>query len=62
MRTIAFKVEKWAKSSMKVDRLFYAGNNLKKARELFDEAVKRRPRIRLTGGPLAFIVFYGPHV
>jgi hypothetical protein len=30
------------------DRLLYAGNNLDKARELFDEAVKHRPRIRLT--------------
>jgi hypothetical protein len=31
-----------------VDRLLYAGNNLDKAREIFEEAVKHRPRIRLT--------------
>ena len=31
-----------------MDRLLYAGNNLDKARELFAEKVKRRPRIRLT--------------
>jgi hypothetical protein len=28
--------------------MLYAGNNLDKARELFAEAVKHRPRIRLT--------------
>jgi hypothetical protein len=43
-----YKVEKWTKDGMKVDRLLYAGNNLEKARELFDEAVKHWPRIRLT--------------
>jgi hypothetical protein len=43
-----YKVEKWTKDGKKVDRLLYAGNNLEKARELFDEAVKHRPRIRLT--------------
>jgi hypothetical protein len=29
---------------MTIERLLYAGNNLQKARELFDAAVKRRPR------------------
>jgi hypothetical protein len=28
--------------------MLYAGNNLKKARELFAAAIKHRPRIRLT--------------
>ena len=32
----------------KIERLLYAGNNLDKARELFAEAIKHRPRIRLT--------------
>jgi hypothetical protein len=41
-------VEKWTKDGTKVDRLLYAGNNLKKARELFAAAIKHRPRIRLT--------------
>ena len=43
-----YKVEKWTKDGTKIDRLLYAGNNLDKARELFAEEVKRRPRIRLT--------------
>jgi hypothetical protein len=43
-----YKVEKWTKDGTKVDRMLYAGNNLDKARELFRQAVKHRPRIRLT--------------
>ena len=43
-----YKVEKWTRDDTKVDRLLYAGNNLKKAREIFAAAVKHRPRIRLT--------------
>ena len=43
-----YKLEKWTKDGMKIDRLLYAGNNLDKARELFAEDVKRRPRIGLT--------------
>jgi hypothetical protein len=36
------------KDGLKIERMLYAGNNLDKARELFAEAVKHRPRIRLT--------------
>jgi hypothetical protein len=43
-----YKVEKWTKDASKVDRLLYAGNDLDKARELFRQAIKHRPRIRLT--------------
>ena len=43
-----YKLEKWTKDGSKVDRLLYAGNSLDKARELFGEAIKHRPRIRLT--------------
>jgi hypothetical protein len=43
-----YKVEKWTRDGMQVDRLLYAGNNLTKARDIFAEAVKHRPRIRLT--------------
>ena len=43
-----YKVEKWTKDGLKVDRMLYAGNDLDKARELFADAIKRRPRIRLT--------------
>jgi hypothetical protein len=41
-----YKVEKW--TGTKVDSLFYAGNNLDKARDIFAKAIKHRPRIRLT--------------
>jgi hypothetical protein len=43
-----YKVEKWTKDGAKVDRLVYAGNNLEKARDLFQGAIKHQPRIRLT--------------
>jgi hypothetical protein len=43
-----YKVEKWTKDRSKVDKLIYAGNNLEKARRLFADAIKHRPRIRLT--------------
>ena len=43
-----YKVEKWTKDGSKVDRMLYAGNNLEKAKSIFAEAVKHRPRIRLT--------------
>ena len=43
-----YKVEEWTRDAAKVDRLLYAGNNLDKTRDIFTEAVKRRPRIRLT--------------
>jgi hypothetical protein len=43
-----YKLEKWTKDGSKVDRLIYAGNNLDKARLLFEAAIKHRPRIRLT--------------
>jgi hypothetical protein len=33
---------------VKIDRLLYAGNNLKKAQEVFVKAIKHSPRIRLT--------------
>ena len=43
-----YKLEKWTKDGAKIDRMLYAGNNLDKARKLFAEAIKHRPRIRLT--------------
>ena len=43
-----YKVEKWTRDNTKVDSLFYAGNNLDKARDIFAKAIKHRPRIRLT--------------
>jgi hypothetical protein len=32
----------------RLDSLLYAGNNLDKARDIFAQAIKHRPRIRLT--------------
>ena len=43
-----YKLEKWTKDGSEIDRLLYAGNNLDKARLLFQAAVKHRSRIRLT--------------
>lgn len=42
-----YKVEKWSKDGMKIERMLYAGN-LDKARDVFAKAVQHRPRIRLT--------------
>jgi hypothetical protein len=43
-----YKVEKWTKDGTKVDRMLWAGSSLDKAREVFESAIKHRPRIRLT--------------
>jgi hypothetical protein len=43
-----YKLGKWTKDGGKVDRLLYAGTDLEKARELFEDAIKLRPRIRMT--------------
>jgi hypothetical protein len=43
-----YKVEKWTKDGSEVDRILYAGNDLERACELFIDAIKHRPRIRLT--------------
>jgi hypothetical protein len=42
-----YKVERWSKDDMRVVELLYAGNNLDKARHIFERAIKHRPRIRL---------------
>jgi hypothetical protein len=43
-----YKVEKWTRDRMTVDSLLYAGNSLGRARSVFEAAIRRRPRIRLT--------------
>jgi hypothetical protein len=43
-----YKVEKWMRDGTKVDSLLYAGNNLDKARRIFERTTKHRPRVRLT--------------
>jgi hypothetical protein len=43
-----YKVEKWSRDGLRVELMLYAGNNLAKARLIFERTVKRRPRVRLT--------------
>jgi hypothetical protein len=43
-----YKVEKWTRDGTKIDSLLYAGNSLLGARSIFEQAIKHRPRIRLT--------------
>ena len=43
-----YKVEKGTRDGTKVDSLLYAGNSLGRARSMFEQAIKHRPRIRLT--------------
>jgi hypothetical protein len=43
-----YKVEKWTRDGQEVDHLLYAGNNLRRAQEIFAKAVTHRPRVRLT--------------
>jgi hypothetical protein len=52
-----YKVEKWTKDGMKVERMLYAGNNLDKARELFAEAIKL---LRLTIRQRRRVLFQWP--
>jgi hypothetical protein len=44
-----YKLEKSGRrTARRSNELLYSGNNLEKAREMFAEAIKHRPRIRLT--------------
>ena len=43
-----YKVEKWSRDGLRVELMLYAGNNLDKARRIFEQTHKQRPRIRLT--------------
>ncbi len=43
-----YKVEKWTRDGTKVDSLLYAGNSLGRARSVFEQAIKHRPRIHVT--------------
>ena len=43
-----YKVEKWSRDGLRVMMLLYAGNNLDKARRIFERTHKNRPGIRLT--------------
>jgi hypothetical protein len=43
-----YKVEKWTRDGTRVDSLLYAGNSLGRAQAVFENAIKHRPRIRLT--------------
>jgi hypothetical protein len=43
-----YKVEKWTRDGTSVDGLLYAGNSLGRAQAVFENAIKHRPRIKLT--------------
>ena len=43
-----YKVEKWSWDWLRVELMLYAGNDLDKARRIFERTIKHRPRIRLT--------------
>jgi hypothetical protein len=43
-----YKVEKWNRDWMRVELMLYAGDDLDKARRIFEQTVRARPRIRLT--------------
>jgi hypothetical protein len=43
-----YKVEKWTRDGTKVDSLLYAGSSLGRAQAVFENAIKHRPRIKLT--------------
>jgi hypothetical protein len=43
-----YKIEKCNKDGSKVDCMPYTGKSLEVARKIFSEAIKNRPRIRLT--------------
>ena len=45
-----YKVEKWTRDGTKVDSLLNAGNSLGRARSVFEQAIKHRPREGLGGG------------
>jgi hypothetical protein len=43
-----YKIEKWKRDWMRVELMLYAGDDLDKARRMFEQTVRARPRIRLT--------------
>lgn len=43
-----YKVEKWSRDGLRVELMLYAGNNLDKARRVFERTIKRRPGIQLS--------------
>ena len=43
-----YKVEKWSQDWLRVELMLYAGNNLDKARRIFERTTKHRPRVHLT--------------
>jgi hypothetical protein len=43
-----YKVEKWSRDGMRIERLIYAGTSLDRARDVYRTTIKHRPRVRLT--------------
>ena len=40
-----YKVEKWMRDWLRVELMLYAGNDLDKARRMFEQTIKGRPRV-----------------
>ena len=38
-----YKVERWTADDLRVEALLYAGNRIDRAREVFADAIRRRP-------------------
>lgn len=43
-----FKVELWDKAELRIERMLYAGDDIHKARQTFDDFVRKRPRGHVT--------------
>ncbi len=43
-----YKVELWTKDTQRILRMLYAGNNLDKARTIFNNYIRLHPRARIT--------------
>jgi hypothetical protein len=43
-----YKVELWTKDEQRIERMLFAGSSLDKARAIFADFVRKRPRARLT--------------
>ena len=43
-----YKLEKWSSDGQRIEEMVFAGNSLAKAQRIFENFIKKRPRVRLT--------------
>ena len=43
-----YKVEKWSRDGQRIEEMEFDGNSLAKAQRIFENFIKKRPRVRLT--------------